>query len=687
MISDAKKEEIRDAADIVEVVSDYVKLKRSGTGFTGLCPYHNEKTPSFHVTPRLGIFKCFGCGESGDVFKFIMDQGGLNFNEALRQLADRFGVFLPAEESSYEEQVFEKEREGILHALKFAGVFFYRSLMEDDEAESARNYLENRGYGPEIIKRFGLGYAPASGNALLQAAESAGIDSSYLLGADLIKERNGGDGHYDTFRGRLMFPIFNPTGKVIAFAGRILGQEKTAKYINSAQTLVYNKSEVVYGLNFSKNQIRKDKKVILVEGYTDVISLHQHGIEHVVASSGTALTPGQLRTLHRFGEQITMIYDSDDAGQNAMKKGILLALDEGLEVQLLELPDGEDPDSFVKQFGPESFLDMVQKTQMDFVDFLLLKAQEEGRLQAPISLAKVISELIEAIAHIPDTIQRQVYIQHLHQRTQQYRKGTDHELFEELERALRERKAQKERAQRREKRNISPQNTPAPPFQDHELGPVPIDSEGIPIDGLYPPSTNIQSKPSTPKPHYEKELIRLMISFGRPMVQYVGGLTNERLFEDSELKAFFEDIIQRYKEELDFSVQHYASREAPYPALVGDIFTEIHTASHRHSEKTGIEFKKDRDPYRTVKSTLKALEIHYYKVKRAELAEQFKIATPEEKKELVGVQAEIQKKITQRESTDSELLYPDPEGAEDGSTRAKSFHYVMKKDREQGKES
>ena len=192
MISDAK-EEIRDAADIVEVVSDYVKLKRSGSGFTGLCPYHNEKSPSFHVSPRLGIFKCFGCGESGDVFKFIMDQGGLNFNEALRTLADRFGVYLPQEQSSYEEQVFEQEKEGILHAMKFAGVFFYRSLMELDEAHKARSYLKQRGYGGDIIKQFGLGYAPTSGHALIDAAQQAGIDPlicqrTWLSSVQILRE-------------------------------------------------------------------------------------------------------------------------------------------------------------------------------------------------------------------------------------------------------------------------------------------------------------------------------------------------------------------------------------------------------------------------------------------------------------------------------------------------------------------
>lgn len=707
MISDAKKEEIRDAADIVEVVSDYVTLKRSGSGFTGLCPYHNEKSPSFHVTPRLGIFKCFGCGESGDVFKFIMDQGGLNFNEALRTLADRFGVYLPQEQSSYEEQVFEQEKEGILHALKFAGVFFYRSLMELDEAQKARSYLEQRGYGSDIIKQFGLGYAPSSGQALIDAAQQAGIDPMYLLGGDLVKQRTESEGMYDTFRGRLMFPIFNPTGKVIAFAGRVLGNEKTAKYINSAQTKVYNKSEVVYGVNFSKNQIRKNKEMILVEGYTDVISLHQHGIDNVVASSGTALTPGQLRTLHRFGDTLTMIYDSDAAGQNAMKKGILLALEEGLEVKLLELPDGEDPDSFVKQFGKESFDDFKHKKSQDFVDFLLAKAATEGRLEAPISLARVINELIEAVAHIPDTIQRQVYIQHLHQKTQQYRKGTDRELFQELDRALRERAVQKERAQQRQRnqeaRNQHGRNQQAsnrfddvegrgelgrsvpdaleyghPVYRDEDAGRyAELDPRGFDGDGFRTAAIK-----QVPKPHYEKELIRIMISFGRDMVGYVGGLANEKLFEDQELRVFYLDIIERYKAEESFGIEYYSRQQSPYPELVGDIFLEIHTASTRHHEKTGIEFKKDKDPYRSVKGCLKALEINYFKRKRADLAERFKSADTQEKKEIVALQSEIQKKITDREQRDSEELYPDPVGKKGESLSPKSFHYVMKKDRE-----
>jgi DNA primase len=328
MITDDKKEEVRDAADIVEVVGDYVKLKRSGSGFTGLCPYHDEKTPSFNVTPRLGIFKCFGCGESGDVFKFVMDQDGIGFTEAVRQLADRYGVFIPEEESSEPSESLQ-QKEGIYHALKFAGIYFYRNLIENPDAEKALKYLDNRGYNREVFKKYGLGYAPTGGSDLYKAAQNAGISEEYLIEADLIKPSQRGEGFYDTFRGRLMFPIFGTTGKVIAFAGRVLGNEKTAKYINSAQTKVYNKSEVVYGVNFAKNEIRKNKEVILVEGYTDVITLNEHGIKNVVASSGTALTPGQMKILNRYGEKIIMIYDADNAGQAAMKRGIDIALAKG----------------------------------------------------------------------------------------------------------------------------------------------------------------------------------------------------------------------------------------------------------------------------------------------------------------------------------------------------------------------
>ncbi len=665
MISDAKKEEVRDAADIVEVISDYVKLKKSGSGFIGLCPYHNEKTPSFHVTPRLGIFKCFGCGETGDVFKFVMDHEGVGFNEAVRQLADRYGVFIPEEEQSPEQTESNQLKEGIYHALKYAGVYYYRNLIENPDAKKALEYLDRRGYTGETIKAFGLGYSPSGGSDLWLSAQKAGIDEQYLLEADLIKPSQKGEGYYDTFRGRLMFPIFGPTRKVIAFAGRVLGNEKTAKYINSAQTKVYNKSEVVYGVNFAKNEIRKQKEVILVEGYTDVITLSQHGILNVVASSGTALTAGQMKVLHRYGDKITMIYDADNAGQNAMKRGIDIALAEGMDVELLELPDGEDPDSFVKQFGKESFVEMKQKEGKDFVDFLILKAEEEQRMDNPSQQSKVITEILEAIANIKEEIKRQTYVQHLHQRTQKYRRGSDRELFEELERVRSVKRREEQRSKQREEFRASREAEQAPPLESHASEMIPSEDEG-------------STPSSTKKPHYEKELIRLMVSYGKDMVTYICSLTNDRLFEDDELRMFYSDIVERYKNEEEISFNVYSGKPEPFPRLVGDVFLEQHAASERHQEKVGLKYEKDKNPYRTAKSTIKTLELNFFKSKLNELAEKYKVADDEEKKKIIQVQADVQSKITIRERTDSDDFYPDPEGTSENIVNEKVFEYKMK---------
>ncbi|SMO96934.1 DNA primase [Gracilimonas mengyeensis] len=672
MISDDKKEEVRAAADIVEVVSDYVKLKKSGSGFVGLCPYHDEKTPSFNVTPRLGIFKCFGCGESGDVFKFVMDQEGVGFTEAVRQLAERYGVFIP-EEDNEEPSETTQLREGIYHALKFAGVFFYRNLIENSEAEKARKYLEKRGYNREVYKKFGLGYAPSDGEALWKAAQNAGIDDEYLVEANLIKPSNRGSGFYDTFRGRLMFPIFNPTGKVIAFAGRVLGDEKTAKYINSAQTKVYNKSEVVYGVNFAKNEIRKNKEVILVEGYTDVITLNEHGIGNVVASSGTSLTVGQMKILHRYGERIVMIYDSDSAGQTAMKRGINIALAEGMEVELLELPEGQDPDSFVKQFGKESFDELKNEEAADFVDFLLLKAEEEGRMAKPTEKPKVITEVLEAIANIPDTIQRQVYVQYLHQQIQKFQKVKESDLFEQLERVLAEKRQEEQRSARREQARERAQQQEQPPVPEG-----PGDDDVPPLPGTSARPNRQASSTRKKKPHFEKELIRLMITYGRDMVEYICSFTNAKLFEDEELQQFYEDVTDRFKEEKEISIQVYSGKEEPFPRLVGDVLLEQHTASDRHEEKVGLKYEKDKNPYKTAKSAIRATQINFYKRKLNELADRIGSSSGDKRLKLMERQKDIKSKLTRRETADPDDLFPDPEKGLRKEDNDKVFVYKMK---------
>jgi len=671
MITDDKKEEVRDAADIVEVVGDYVKLKRSGSGFTGLCPYHDEKTPSFNVTPRLGIFKCFGCGESGDVFKFVMDQDGIGFTEAVRQLADRYGVFIPEEESSEPSESLQ-QKEGIYHALKFAGIYFYRNLIENPDAEKALKYLDNRGYNREVFKKYGLGYAPTGGSDLYKAAMNAGISEEYLVEADLIKPSQRGEGFYDTFRGRLMFPIFGTTGKVIAFAGRVLGNEKTAKYINSAQTKVYNKSEVVYGVNFAKNEIRKNKEVILVEGYTDVITLNEHGIKNVVASSGTALTPGQMKILKRYADKIIMIYDSDDAGQKAMRRGIDIALEQEMEVKLLKLDDGQDPDSFVKQFGKESFITFKNKNEKNFVDFIFDKADEQQLLTDPDEFPKILDNILYSIAGIPDEIIRQSHVQHLHRISQKFQKKYDRDLFERVNRIRIEKLGNELKDNVKiERRELQEKNN-----QD-------LNSDISSSENKLKSSSSVSDVSSSKKVESEKELIRLMITYGRDMVEYICSFTNDKVFEDEELKMFYLDILNRFKEKQEISVNYYLSKKDPFPRLVSDVLLEQYAPSDRHQEKVGLKYEKDKNPYRTAKSTIKTLELAFLNRKRAELSERIgRSESQEEKKRLIASQTLIQEKVTKLTTTYSDDYYPDPSTESENVVNEKKFEYKMRRERE-----
>ncbi|HET6528368.1 MAG TPA: DNA primase [Balneolaceae bacterium] len=667
MIPDEKKEEVRDAADIVEVVGDYVKLKRSGRSWKGLCPFHDERTPSFHVTPDLGIYKCFGCGESGDVFNFMMQLEGVGFVEALRSLADRYGVSLPEED----DPEFDEEhhlREGIYHALKYAGVFFYRHLMETKEAQKARDYLTQRGYGREVIKKYGLGFAPGNGDIFYQTAVDSGLNEEYLLEAGLIKPSQRGEGFYDAFRGRLMFPIFNPSGKVIAFAGRILGDnKKTAKYINSPQTKVYNKSEVLYGINFAKNEIRKEGEVILVEGYTDVISLQQKGVNNVVASSGTSLTPQQMKLLHRYGETITMIYDADSAGQKAMKRGINIALREGMDVKLLELPEGEDPDSFVRQFGKDSFLEMKQEGAEDFLTYQIHKAKDEGKWEKPVEKKKVISGILESIAHMPDRVSRETFVQYLNEKA----KVGDRALFDELGKIRKEIERERERAKQREKRrNERDDFRPAP---SHPVG-----------FNERPAHASPQKQPQPPqkRPNYEKELIRLMLVYDREMIGYIGSHCHGQQFEDEQLKDFYEDIIEQYKADEKVSVDKYANREHPYPKLVGEVVLEEHSVSERHHEVVGVQYKKDKNPYQTAKGAIKALQLHYLERLQGTLQKRYASAKGDEREKVMKAMKEAGRQRTLLQKTPVDELFPDPQSENNNNVSEKVFEYKMKDSRE-----
>jgi DNA primase len=610
MIPDHKKEEVRQAADIVEVVGEHVKLKRSGSGYIGLCPFHNEKSPSFHVTPRMGIYKCFGCGAGGDVFQFVMQMDGVGFTEAIRTLGAKYNIDLPEETDHSASDPEYQRKEGVYHALRFAGVFFHNQLMESDEAEEARQYLKTRSFKRETIVKGGLGYAPSKGDALCKAAISAGINMDYLMDAGLARVDDAGTRHYDYFRGRLMFPIFNPSAKVIAFAGRILGNEKTAKYINSPQTIVYNKSEVLYGIHMARNEIRKSSTAILVEGYTDVLSLYQAGIANVVASSGTALTADQVRLVHRYGDTLLMIYDSDAAGQAAMIRGMDIAIAEGLEVRMLELPDGEDPDSFVRQFGGEAFTKYSNEEAADFLTFLIRKAQHSGTWDEPGRKQKSVSRMLRSLALMREPVKRETYIQYL---SQQARIG-DRTLFEELGQLI-SRHNRDARVQQTREENESSRTRSRDGGNEHR-----------------------QSAPTVVPPQKrasEKEVLRIMLSYGKPIVEFIGSFSNADHFEDPELRGLYEDIIKTWEEDGDISISAYTEKPPPIPSIVSELVVDRHSVSDNSAKKLGKIPQRDTEQYAAAQGALKALKMQHLERLRSNYETEIEDAVdPEEQKRL-----------------------------------------------------
>jgi DNA primase len=403
--------QIQQTADIVDVVGDYVSLKKRGVNLIACCPFHNEKTPSFNVNPVRGIYKCFGCGKAGDSVKFVMDIEGVSYPEALRHLAKKYGIEIPEIEQTPEEIAAQNERESLYIALNFAKTFYQDQLNKTEEGRSiGLSYFRERGFSDPTMQAFELGYSPESWDAFTKTALKQGFTIDALEKAGLTIRKEDGK-QFDRFRARVIFPIHNLSGKVIAFGARILKPDKNQpKYLNSPETEVYHKSNVLYGIFQAKNAIRAEEVAYLVEGYTDVISLHQAGIKNVAASSGTALTVEQIRLIGRFTPNVTVLFDGDAAGLKASLRGLDLILEEGLNVKLCAFPDGEDPDSYVRKLGSEAFKKYVQSKAKDFIRFkaevLLQDAGED-----PFRRAEVIREMVESIVKIPDSIKRTVFIQ------------------------------------------------------------------------------------------------------------------------------------------------------------------------------------------------------------------------------------------------------------------------------------
>jgi DNA primase len=409
MIDQGTIQQILDAAEISDVVGDFVTLKRRGTSMIGLCPFHNEKTPSFNVSQAKGIYKCFGCGKGGSSVNFIMEHEHLAYADALRWLANKYNIPIREKEESPEDVIERNDRESQLIVSEFAQKFFSNQLWETNSGRLiGLSYLRQRGMRDDIIKKFGIGYCPEGKDIMTNVALKEGFKMEFLEKTGLTIKRE--DWIRDRFSGRMMFPIHGISGRVIGFGGRTLTQDKTiAKYLNSPESDIYHKSRVLYGIFQAKRNIIKEDKCYLVEGYTDVTSLHQSGIENVVASSGTSLTIDQIRLIRRFTNNVTIIYDGDQAGIKASLRGIDMVLEEGINVKVLPLPEGEDPDSFSRSMSASKLADYIRDNEINFIKFktkLLLAGVEND----PLSRAKLITDIVSSISVIPDEIVRSEYL-------------------------------------------------------------------------------------------------------------------------------------------------------------------------------------------------------------------------------------------------------------------------------------
>ncbi len=410
MIARQSVDSVLNAAAIEEVIGEYIALKKRGANLLGRCPFHDEKTPSFTVSPSKGIYKCFGCGKAGNSVSFLMEHDNLTFTDAIRKLAAKYNITLEEDNivnrEEYNEQ--QKKRESLLVALEFAKNFFKEQLITEEGKRVADTYFRERGFTRQTMDEFELGYSPQAWDSLVNAALEAQFNLEYFADAGLVKKKEDGT-YFDMFRHRVIFPIHDLTGKVIAFGGRqLVKDDRSPKYLNSPETDVYHKSNVLYGIFQAKKQIRNLNNCFLVEGYTDVTTLHQAEIKNVVASSGTSLTEGQIKLIRRFTDNVTVLYDGDAAGIKASLRGIDLLLEQGLNVRCVSFPEGEDPDSYCKKLGAADFKNYIETEQKDFILFktgLLM----EGVGNDPIRKTEVVKNLLVSIALIPDALKRAAY--------------------------------------------------------------------------------------------------------------------------------------------------------------------------------------------------------------------------------------------------------------------------------------
>ena len=520
-------DQVIQTAVIEDVVGDYVELKKSGSSFRGLSPFTNEKTPSFYVLPEKGIFKCFSSGKGGSVVNFLMELEKYSFPEAIKQLAQRYGIEIEEEEISPEQRAASTERESLIALNAWAQQWFTKELHESKEGKAiALTYFESRGFRPDILKKFNVGYCPDQWESMSVAAQNAGYSKERLLALGLSKDKDGR--LWDFFKGRVMFPIRDVTGRFIAFGGRTLRNDKqSAKYFNSPESILYHKGDVLFGIHLAKPAIAKEDRVLLVEGYTDVMAMHQAGIEHVVSSSGTALTDGQIKLVRRYTKNVTVLFDGDEAGIRASLRGVDLLLAEGMNVQVVLFPDGDDPDSFSKKVSSEELKRHIAEEAKDFVAFKMeLLSQQAG--QDPVKRAEMIHSVMESIAAIPDGIQQGVYLKLASEELGMSEEKLQLEINKiQRLKLIQEQKAAKRDAFRARQSGVQsapPQGVQVPQNWSDQSAPPPIELE----EGGSDHKMAIDHRTLL-----ERDLIRLLITYGK-----------ETLFVDVEPEADDEEEVQ-----------------------------------------------------------------------------------------------------------------------------------------------
>ena len=585
MISPQAIQQVKDVMRVDEVVGEFVALKRKGPRFLGLCPFHNEKTPSFNVSPNLGIYKCFGCGEAGDAITFLQKHEHLSYVEAIRWLAKRYNIDLPEEEQTPEQQIEQSEREGLAVIQQWALNWSVDQLWNTDEGKRiGLSYFHERGFSDATIRAFQLGYVPEFGSRFAEAAIANGFNPELLEKAGWIKRRDDGTA-WDFFAGRVTFPVLGLSGQPIAFGARTLkSDKKLPKYFNSPESVLYNKSRSLYGIAQAKKTIVEQQLCYLVEGYTDVISLHQAGITNVVASSGTSLTEEQVRLIKRYAPVVTILYDGDAAGMKASLRGIDLVLKEGLNVKVVTFPEGEDPDSFAKSHSSSEVSAYLAGNAQDFLVFksALLMAEVGAD---PVKKAASIHEIVESIALVPDHVLRSLYIQ----QCARLLAVNEQALVSEMNKVLRRQ------------------------YRKQHGGDQALPEEQLPPE-VAPPQPEVEDLGTSPQ---ERDLLRILLSYGSqrilvPMQDEEGRVTEEEtsvaelMFELLALddilfdEPLFREVYMDYRHTSNLGEQVEAARyvgheKEDWKRLAIDLLTEKHTLSANWKERHKIHVKRESD--------------------------------------------------------------------------------------------